>query len=291
MAPAPVKSDSCAQRGRCRTPIACERAGQRGTPHGANIPTLLAKIPEEFIPLAAIGIGAFVLVFLALFHGTGLHRILVWQRRGERRLRSGRPRILAALFLFGWAVFLMLDLHIIEIMIWAFALNHMGLVKHAYDAIYFCANGYTTLGMGKMELEEHWRVISPIIGISGLFTFAWTTSALVDVVASHRQVLNQMEEEREQQLRMRFTLRKEQWDALKSEREAERADKENIRKAATGYWLFRRFRVWHEEREIVAELRQRYKTEMKDLLRQERLKEKEGQAKAAAGDSDEKPSN
>jgi len=229
-----------------------------------------------------------VLVFLALFHGMGLHRIMIWQRRGERRLRSGRPRIFAALFLFGWAVFLMLDLHIIEIMIWAFALNHMGLIVHAYDAIYFCANGYTTLGMGKMELEEHWRVISPIIGISGLFTFAWTTSALVDVVASHRLVMNQMEEEREQQIRMRFALRKKQWDALKAEREAERTDKENIRKAATGHWLFRRFRVWHEEREIVAELRKRYRSEMEELQHQERLKEKEAAAEAAAGDPEGK---
>jgi hypothetical protein len=163
------------------------------------------------------------------------------------------------------------------------------LIVHSYDAIYFCANGYTTLGMGKMELEEHWRVISPIIGISGLFTFAWTTSALVDVVASHRQVLNQMEEEREQQIRMRFALRKKQWDALKAEREAERADKENIRKAATGYWFIRRFRIWHEEREIVAELRTRYKAEMEDLHRQERLKEKEAQAKAAASNFEDKP--
>ncbi len=253
---------------------------------GANIPTLLAKIPEEFIRLAAISIGAFVLVFLALFHGMGLHRILVWQRRGERRLRSGRPRIFAALFLFGWAVFLMLDLHIIEIMIWAFALNHMGLIKHAYDAIYFCANGYTTLGMGKMELDEHWRIISPIIGISGLFTFAWTTSALVDVVASHRQVLNQMEEEREQQIRMRFALRKQQWDALRAERVVERAEKEKIKSAATGFWLVRRYRIWREEREIVAELRKEYRSEMQDLHRQERLKEKEPKATTASKSED-----
>ena len=238
--------------------------------------------------LAAIGIGAVVLVFLALFHGMGLHRILVWQRHGERRLRSGPPRIFAALFLFGWAVFLMLDLHIIEIMIWAFALNHMGLIKHAYDAIYFCANGYTTLGMGKMELDEHWRIISPIIGISGLFTFAWTTSALVDVVASHRQVLNQMEEEREQQIRMRFALRKQQWDALRAERVVERTEKDKIKTSATGVWFLRRFSIWREEREIVAELRKKFRTEMEGLRRQERVKEKEAESTAEASKAEDK---
>ena len=170
---------------------------------GGHIPTLLAKIPDELKPLAAIGIGAFVLVFLALFHGVGLHWIQVQQRRGEQRLRLGKPRLVAASLLLGWSVFLMLDLHIVEVFIWACALNRVGLLKHASDAIYFCANCYTTLGMGKVDVEEHWRLISPVIGISGLFTFAWTTSALVDIVASNRRLLEQLEDERERKMHMR----------------------------------------------------------------------------------------
>jgi hypothetical protein len=71
------------------------------------------------------------------------------------------------------------------------------LIARGYDAIYFCANAYTTLGYGSVDLEAHWRLISPIIGISGLFTFAWTTSALIDVVSSHRQLIDQLEDERE----------------------------------------------------------------------------------------------
>jgi hypothetical protein len=54
---------------------------------GANIPTLLAKIPDEFKPLAALGIGAFVVVFLALFHGVGLH----WSINGGSVCESNPP--------------------------------------------------------------------------------------------------------------------------------------------------------------------------------------------------------
>ena len=90
----------------------------------------------------------------------------------------------------------MLGLQIVEIMIWALLLNRLGLIKNVHDVIYFCANAYTTLGMGKMELDRPWRLISPIIGISGLFTFAWTTSALVDLVTAHRQLVQQLEEQR-----------------------------------------------------------------------------------------------
>lgn len=159
--------------------------------------SLLAEIPDDLKPLVALGIGAVMLVFLVMFHGAGLHLILVFRKRRERRLRLGRPHLVAAFFLFGWSVFLLLTLHIAEFMMWAYILIYLGLIERAYDAIYFCANAYTTLGYGSVDLEAHWRLISPIIGISGLFTFAWTTSALIDVVSSHRKLIDQLEDERE----------------------------------------------------------------------------------------------
>ncbi len=251
------------------------RTIQRGTRTGANIPTLLAKIPDEYKPLAALGIGAFVLVFLALFHGVGLHWIQVWQRRGERRLRLGHPRVVVASFLFGWSVFLMLLLHVVEILIWAFGLNRMGLIEHAYDAIYFCANCYTTLGMGKVDILEKWRILTPIIGISGLFTFAWTTSALVDVVASNRRLLEHLEAELEREMQMRVALGEKEWDALKTEPGAEHAEKEKTGVSSAGYSLIGRCITWWEERKRLLELGKQKLAEIEDLRRQERLKERE----------------
>ncbi len=83
---------------------------------------------------------------------------------------------------------------------WAFVIIHKGFVKHTHDAIYYCANAYPTLGMGSLDIEKNWRNISPIIAISGLFIFAWTTSALVDVVASNGRLLEQLEDDREREM-------------------------------------------------------------------------------------------
>jgi hypothetical protein len=248
----------------------------------ASLPELLAKIPDEYKPLAALGIGAFVLVFLALFHGSGLHWILVLQKRGERRLQAGRPHVLGASFLFGWCVFLMLDLHLVEILIWAFVLNHMGLIVHAYDAIYFCANGYTTLGMGKMDVEEHWRILSPVIGISGLFTFAWTTSALVDVVASNRRLLEQLEDEREREMHLRIALRKQEWDSLKAERAVEHTEREKTKSQTAGLSFLERCDVWRKERNTVAKLRRAKLAEVEVLRQKEREEEAKVQGTPAA---------
>jgi hypothetical protein len=181
-----------------------------------HVSAVLAKIPDEFKPMAALVIGAFMLVFLVLLHGTGLHGILVLRERSERRLREGRPLVVKGLLLFASTIFLMLTLHIVGFMLWAYALLLLGLVPHAYDAIYFCANAYTTLGYGNVDLGPHWRIISPIIGISGLFTFAWTTSALVGVVASHDKLIKQLEDEREKEMRKRLTALKAKWNARKT---------------------------------------------------------------------------
>lgn len=53
----------------------------------------------------------------------------------------------------------MLVLHLVEILIWAAVLLHLGLAPHIQNAIYFCANAYTTLGMGSLDLGEHWRTM------------------------------------------------------------------------------------------------------------------------------------
>jgi hypothetical protein len=251
-----------------------------------SLQSLLAAIPDRIKPMAALGIGALILVILVLFHGAGLHQILVLNKRGQRRLRLGRPHLVAASLLFGWSVFLMLSLHIVEIMTWAFTITRMGLVVRAYDSIYFCANAYTTLGYGNVDLGVHWRNISPIIGISGLFTFAWTTSALVNVVAMHSQLIEQLEDEREREKQLRSSLRKDEWDVLKRERDAERSEGDKTRMQASGGSFFGRLRIWKEEKKSLAEIHKAKISEISDLRRKERLAEEELGSKGAPTDSE-----
>ncbi len=162
----------------------------------SDLATAIARLSDDAKPLAALGLGALMLVLLVMFHGAGLHTVIVLRKWGDHWLHLGRLRHLRALSWFGWSVFFLLSLHVAEVMIWAFALLIRGLIPHPYDAIYFCANAYTTLGYGNVDLDLHWRIIGPIIGMSGLFTFAWTASVLVEVVASHRQLVGQLHDER-----------------------------------------------------------------------------------------------
>lgn len=156
----------------------------------------LSKIPPDFVELASLSLGALILVVLVLGHGAGLFYIVRLTVRAEQHLLLRHASAFKAILLFCAIVFLMLTLHIVEVLIWAGALVHLGLITAAHDAIYFGANAYTTLGYGSVPLEKPWRDIAPIIAISGLFTFAWTTSTLVDVVRHQRELIARLETKR-----------------------------------------------------------------------------------------------
>jgi hypothetical protein len=61
-----------------------------------------------------------------------------------------------------------------------------GLVPNLRDSVYFSANTYTAIVYGEMILPDSWRELSPIMAISGLFTFAWTTGQMFELVGSRR---------------------------------------------------------------------------------------------------------
>lgn len=251
-----------------------------------SLSSLLLKISDEFKPAAAIGIGALMLVILVLFHGVGLHRILVHFKRTELRLQTGRPHRAKAGFLFGTSVFFMLSLHIIEITAWAFGLIWLGLILRPSDAIYFCANAYTTLGYGTVDLDPHWRNISPIIAISGLFTFAWTTSSLVNIVTGHLKLVGQLEQERLQQLNMRATARKAAWDVLAKEKAGERTGRLEASQRAADASFFERWRIRKEEKRLEKEMRKSVVAEMNSILQKER-RDEDGLGHAPSSDDPE----
>jgi hypothetical protein len=54
------------------------------------------------------------------------------------------------------------------------------------------------------------------------------------VFSAHRKLIEQLEEERVEEMHMRFALRKEAWEALKTERNSERLERERARSPEAG---------------------------------------------------------
>jgi hypothetical protein len=156
----------------------------------------LMRIPEDWVPFAVVALGGAMLMILMVLHGFGLDRIVTGYQRGAERMKSRGRRPSVAVLGFAMTILLMLILHMVELWIWGALLWAGGLVKDLHVAMYFAANAYTTLGMGNMALPHTWHELSPMIAISGLFAFAWTTSELFNIVGDQHDLMKELSKER-----------------------------------------------------------------------------------------------
>ena len=85
-------------------------------------------------------------------------------------------------------VFVLLFVHLLEIFAWSAALVYSGLAADWRAAGFVAGDTHTTIGYGGDILPPGWRMVAPIIAISGLFTFGWTGSVLVELVGRCQKI-------------------------------------------------------------------------------------------------------
>lgn len=151
----------------------------------ADIDRLAGVLPlASIIPFPDLLLGGGLLVVVVLMHGIGIRLVSGHFRKRSRALAlRARPSIRLDVLL-GVVIFLLLALHLAEVVFWTAALVYSRLVEDWRAAAFFAANTYTTVGYGAFVLPPQWSMMSPIISISGLFTFGWTGSVLVGFVTS-----------------------------------------------------------------------------------------------------------
>jgi len=156
-------------------------------------------ILPELQRLEAFAVGCGLAVLITIGHVTILSQIMSWYRRkSQQLLASGKLSGVAPVFYFSVTILLMLLLHVFDSGFWGCVLWTMRLIPNIHDALYFSANTYTSLGYGNMVLSSDWRELSPLIAISGLFTFACTTGQLFNVMGYHRDNVDDLKAKREQ---------------------------------------------------------------------------------------------
>jgi len=135
-------------------------------------------------PLLEVAIGTVGLVAVMFFHGIGIRFInrrysAAWVRV-DANTPHWRVNLLLAAVIAAFAV-----VHLIETLMWAVPMHRLGIISDLRDAYYYVLESYTTLGEGAVSLPDQWRLIGPIIAMSGLFTFGWTGSVLVGIMTEY----------------------------------------------------------------------------------------------------------
>ena len=149
-------------------------------------PSLVENALTQALPLPDIMFGGAVLVFVIMFHAFWIRIITNSFLKRSRALQMGASLWRADL-LFGVTAMVMLALHLAEVLVWSAALIFGDIVSDWATAAYFAANCYTALGE-PFSLPLAWRMVPPIIAMSGIFAFAWTASVLVNFVARYNEL-------------------------------------------------------------------------------------------------------
>jgi len=137
-------------------------------------------------PLFEVGVGTLGLIVVILVHGFFMSAISRSFNRRWVRVTSGaraaywRSDLLVAAVIGSFVL-----AHMISTLIWAVPLQYFGLIPDMRSCYYFVLQCYTTLGMGGVDLPEPWRLLGPVIGMSGLFAFGLTGSVLVGIMTEY----------------------------------------------------------------------------------------------------------
>jgi hypothetical protein len=135
---------------------------------------------DQLRPIWEIALGAGALVAVLMIHGVGMFYIQHINRDYQRMPPLHLRREIA----FSLMIFLMLCTHLVEVLLWAVALTWTGAIAAFRDAYYYAAVTYTTLGYAENTLTPAWRILAPMMAMSGVFAFGWTTSVLFSIVGA-----------------------------------------------------------------------------------------------------------
>ncbi|MBY5540563.1 two pore domain potassium channel family protein [Rhizobium leguminosarum] len=132
-------------------------------------------------PVLEILVGTVFLVVVIFVHGAGIRSISLQFSKSWAGVTKATPHWRLNLMLAATIAALAI-LHFAETLIWAMPLYVRAIIPSMRDSYYYVLESYTTLGEGTVTLPDRWRLLGPIIGMSGLFIFGWTGSVLVSVM-------------------------------------------------------------------------------------------------------------
>jgi hypothetical protein len=148
--------------------------------------SLALQFPILFPLLKEILLGTALLLVVLIYHGSAInHVIMRFERLTNRNLTHQEYNWV--FFHFYVAFNSIALIHIFEVLLWAIFLLMLGLMDDTLRAIIFSGSCYTTVGFAPDSLPQGWKSLAFFIAFTGLFSLAWTTSAMINMTNVYRQ--------------------------------------------------------------------------------------------------------
>lgn len=127
-----------------------------------------------------LAVAALLVAFTVLLHACGLAVLVRRLLRPGTRLPSGFWPVAWTLVGVAWWLIL---IHVAGISVWALCYLASGCLPDAESAFYFAGVTYTTVGYGDIVLQEPWRLLGPIEGLTGILMCGLSTGLFFGVAS------------------------------------------------------------------------------------------------------------
>lgn len=140
---------------------------------------------QYVISLEEVCWGSTLIAITMVMHGLGMLSIL---RVGEalKQRFEARPTFASGLLILVLASWMIMLVHLSEVIVWAGFFLWKGAFANHSIAYYFSLNEYTTVG-SNYNLPLRWRLLEGLIATAGLLTFAWSTGVLLTLAQDFQE--------------------------------------------------------------------------------------------------------
>lgn len=133
------------------------------------------KIPVLTALVLLLSLGT---VFIHTCASSSVHSVA---HRMTCRIRKA-PTIFDETMVVSTVVIMLSMFHLLEVVLWGFALMWLGAVRNAPDAFYVSLTTYTTLGPDDVPFDPRFRSLAGFESLLGPLMIAWSTAVLAAVL-------------------------------------------------------------------------------------------------------------
>lgn len=121
-----------------------------------------------------------LLALTVIVHSVGILTVFRWVVRSREMATS---RFWPVTWLVIRIAYSLVAIHLVEIAVWAFYYWRQECLPDLESSFYFSGVTYTTVGYGDLVLSNHWRLLGPVEGLTGILMCGLSTGFFFAIVS------------------------------------------------------------------------------------------------------------
>ena len=133
----------------------------------------------EQLVLQSFGLCILAFMVIVASHLMSLHFAIRMFRKYVVVPDISKLRYHQTVFLILSAMMLLFSLHMLTNLAWGLFMYLAGAMSIYRECIFYSLENYTSLGLTLVNVDDRWRMLAPMISLSGVFCLSWSTAVLV----------------------------------------------------------------------------------------------------------------